>query len=74
MVRNRATWTVDSVHPDGSLTATGRAGTVRLPADYVAEHVDLAYARTGIGAQGRTVTGGLLFLERPPTSATSTCR
>jgi conjugative relaxase-like TrwC/TraI family protein len=64
-VKNRAVWTVDSINADGSLTATGRAGTVRLPAVYVAEHVDLAYARTGIGGQGRNVKGGLLFAERP---------
>jgi conjugative relaxase-like TrwC/TraI family protein len=64
-VKNRAVWTVDSINADGSLTATGRAGTVRLPAAYVAEHVDLAYARTGIGGQGRNVKGGLLFADRP---------
>ena len=64
-VKNRAVWTVDSINTDGSLTATGRAGTVRLPAAYVAEHVDLAYARTGIGGQGRNVKGGLLFADRP---------
>lgn len=64
MVRNRATWTIDTVHPDGSLTATGRNGTVRLPAGYVAEHVELAYARTGIAAQGRTVQHGILYMDR----------
>jgi len=35
-----------------------------LPREYVAEHVDLAYARTGAGAQGRTVDVGILFLDR----------
>jgi len=64
MVRNRATWTIDTVHPDRSLIATGRNGTVRLPAGYVAEHVELAYARTGIAAQGRTVQHGILFMDR----------
>jgi hypothetical protein len=29
--------------------------TVRLPADYVARHVDLGYALTGFRAQGITV-------------------
>lgn len=59
-------WTVDSINVDGSLTATGRSrqpvapGTVRLPAAYVAEHVDLAYARTSMGGQGRNVQGDLL--------------
>ena len=65
MVRNRAVWTVDHIHPDGSLTATGKHGTVRLPAPYVAEHVELAYARTVMGAQGRNVQGGASFYEKP---------
>jgi conjugative relaxase-like TrwC/TraI family protein len=65
IVRNRAVWTVDHVHPDSSLTATGKNGTVRLPANYVAEHVELAYARTVMGAQGRNVQGGASFYEKP---------
>ncbi len=65
MVRNRTVWTVDHIHPDGSLTATGKNGTIRLPADYVAEHVELAYARTVMGAQGRNVQGGASFYDKP---------
>jgi conjugative relaxase-like TrwC/TraI family protein len=65
MVRNRATWTVDAVHGDGAITVTGRHGTVRLPADYVSEHVELAYATTGMGAQGRTVQRAIMFLDGP---------
>ena len=65
MVRNRAVWTVDHIQPDGSLTATGHNGTVRLPARYVAEHVELAYACTVMGAQGRNVQGSASFYERP---------
>jgi conjugative relaxase-like TrwC/TraI family protein len=64
MVRNRAIWTVGAIHPDGSLTATGKSGTVHLPSEYVSEHVELAYARTGVGGQGRNVQGGLLFADR----------
>jgi len=64
MVRNRAEWTVRAIHRDQSVTAEGPSGTVRLPKEYVAEHVDLAYARTGAGAQGRTVDVGILFLDR----------
>ncbi len=63
-VKNRAVWTIDQIHPDGSLVATAKSGTVMLPRNYVAEHVDLAYARTGMGGQGRTVTGGVLFADR----------
>ena len=63
-VKNRAVWTIDQIRPDGSLTATGKSGTVTLPGDYVAEHVDLAYASTGMCGQGRTVKGGVLFADR----------
>jgi len=64
MVKNRATWTVEQIGTDGSLTVTGAAGNVRLPWSYVSDHVELAYARTGMGAQGRTVRIGLTFYER----------
>ena len=65
MVRNRAEWTVTAIHPDRSISAEGRSGRIRLPAEYVAEHVDLAYARTGAGAQGRTVDVAILYLDGP---------
>ena len=65
-VRNGAAWTVAAVHADGSIDATqretaGRAeeqsplGTVRLPARYVADDVELGYATTVHRAQGATV-------------------
>jgi hypothetical protein len=63
MVRNRATWTIEHIGSDGSIVAIGRNGTVRLPANYVAEYVELAYATTGMGAQGRTVETGILYLD-----------
>ncbi|WP_280423859.1 MobF family relaxase [Nocardia carnea] len=59
-VRNGYTWTVTAVHDDGSITAqhlrSGRTpgDSVRLPADYVAEHVRLGYAATIDSAQGIT--------------------
>lgn len=63
-VRNRHTWTVESAEPDGSLTvAHPDRGTVRLPAEYVAEHVELGWAVTGYGNQGDTVDVGLAVLE-----------
>ena len=65
MVRNRAEWTVTAIHSDGSISADGRSGRVRLPKEYVAKHVDLAYARTGAGAQGRTVDIAILYLDGP---------
>jgi hypothetical protein len=57
-VKNGDQWTVTLVHDDGSLTVhrTTKTGTTtRLPADYVAEHVELGYATTAHRAQGRTV-------------------
>ena len=62
-VRNRATWTVTAIHADETLTVTGHDGTITLPVGYVAEYVELAYARTAISAQGRTVDIGLLLLD-----------
>jgi conjugative relaxase-like TrwC/TraI family protein len=56
-VKNGDEWTVSATHDDGSMTVTrisGR-GSVVLPASYVAEHVELAYASTAHRAQGRTV-------------------
>ncbi|WP_240644278.1 MobF family relaxase [Antribacter gilvus] len=69
-VRNGNLWHVVAVHRDGSITARrldpddnttsspGRPGTVRLPATYVAEHVDLGYATTVHRSEGLTVDTG----------------
>ncbi|HEV2068616.1 MAG TPA: MobF family relaxase, partial [Acidimicrobiales bacterium] len=65
MVKNRDQWEVRAVHHDGALSVAGRTGTVRLPADYVAEQVELAYAQTSHANQGRTVDRSLLFLDGP---------
>lgn len=65
MIRNRATWTITAIHAYGALTARGDSGTVTLPADYVSDHVDLAYAHTAMATQGRTVDTGILYTERP---------
>ncbi|MGE4164123.1 MAG: hypothetical protein AB7G23_20560 [Vicinamibacterales bacterium] len=63
MVRNRDHWHIDHIDREGALVATGRSGTVHLPADYVNEHVELAYAQTGHAAQGRTVDHALLVVD-----------
>lgn len=53
-VANRETWTVvDCI--DGALTVHGESGRRVLPAPYVRNHVELAYATTAYGAQGSTV-------------------
>ena len=62
-VRNRDRWTVSVVHRNGDLTATGDSGTIKLPADYVAKHVELGYAQTSHAVQGRTVDHSILVLD-----------
>ena len=47
---------------DGSLLVTGHAGQRTLPADYVREHVELAFTTTAYGAQGETVDSAHLAL------------
>ncbi len=56
-VKNGDRWTVTSRHGDGALTVQHQRhkGTVTLPADYVADHVELAYATTAHRLQGDTV-------------------
>jgi conjugative relaxase-like TrwC/TraI family protein len=62
-VRNGDRWQIGAVHPDGSLDAIpdgpsdprpARGVAVRLPADYVRDHVELGYATTIHRAQGAT--------------------
>jgi conjugative relaxase-like TrwC/TraI family protein len=64
-VRNGDRWVVEAVEADGSLVAshTRGRGRVRLPAEYVAEHVALAYAVTVHKAQGVTVERGILVAD-----------
>jgi conjugative relaxase-like TrwC/TraI family protein len=58
-VKNGDRWIITATHSDGSVTLrrTGAhaGGRVRLPAAYVAEHLELAYAVTAYRAQGSTV-------------------
>jgi hypothetical protein len=56
-VRNGDRWTVIATFEHGDMTVrrANGAGMVHLPADYVREHVELAYASTAHRAQGRTV-------------------
>ncbi|MCP3856217.1 MAG: relaxase domain-containing protein [Actinomycetia bacterium] len=65
MIRNRDQWTIDQIHRNGDLTAHGPSGQVRLPADYVREHVELGYAQTSHATQGRTVDRSILVLDAP---------
>jgi conjugative relaxase-like TrwC/TraI family protein len=55
-VRNRDRWTITATHDDGTITALAHTSdaTVTLPAGYVSEFVQLAYATTEHGNQGIT--------------------
>ncbi|MDH3262078.1 MAG: relaxase domain-containing protein [Acidimicrobiia bacterium] len=68
MIKNRDHWTITTIHPDHSVTLTGRTGTTRLPADYVAEDLQLGYAQTSHATQGRTVDTALLLVDAPTDS------
>ena len=63
MVRNRARWIVASITPDGAIEAVGPDGRVTLPSSYVSTSVELGYAQTVHGAQGRTVDHALLVVD-----------
>lgn len=68
-VRNGDRWKITDVREDGSITVRKpgrRTGAIVLPADYVAEHVDLGYAVTAHRAQGITVDTSHVLVE--PTS------
>ncbi|MGH8860013.1 MAG: TrwC relaxase, partial [Jatrophihabitantaceae bacterium] len=76
-VANRDTWTVTSVHRDGSVTATGEHGEHGergervLPAGYVREHVELGYASTVHGVQGDTAATGHLAVGEHTSAASA---
>jgi conjugative relaxase-like TrwC/TraI family protein len=55
-VKNGDRWLVTATNPDGSMALRrgNGGGEVSLPADYVAQHVELAYATTAYRSQGRT--------------------
>jgi len=63
-VANRDTWTVTELLTDGGAVVAGSRGQRVLPAGYVRDHVELAYASTVYGAQGATThTAHLLVGE-----------
>jgi hypothetical protein len=55
-VKNGDRFVVVTTNPDGTMDVrrSSGGGEVVLPADYVAKHVELAYATTAYRAQGRT--------------------
>ena len=68
MVKNRDHWTVTAIHHDRSVTLGGTTGSIRAPADYVAEHLELGYAQTSHANQGRTIDSALLLVDGPTDS------
>ena len=56
-MKNGDRFVVAATNPDGSMAVRRVSGgaEVTLPADYVAQHVELAYATTSYRSQGRTV-------------------
>ena len=72
-VTNRDTWTITAIGADGSLTLQGRRATDQrtVPAGYVRESVELAYATTVYGAQGETTTIGHLMVGEHTSAASA---
>ncbi len=68
-VRNGDRWSVTATDQDGTVTVqrANGGGTVVLPATYVAEHVELAYASSAHRAQGRTVDTAHAFVTSTTT-------
>jgi hypothetical protein len=68
IVKNRDHWTVTAIHHDRSVTLGGPTGSIRAPADYAAEHLELGYAQTSHANQGRTIDSALLLVDGPTDS------
>ena len=69
-VRNRQTWTVAEVGPDGALRLRDPdRGEVLLPAGYVSRNVELGWAVTGYGNQGVTTDHTICVIEAGTTRA-----
>ncbi|MEV6923995.1 MobF family relaxase [Dactylosporangium sp. NPDC051485] len=68
-VANRDTWRITAISPRGEVEAvnTRTDDAVVLPAEYVAVHVQLAYASTVDAAQGRTVDTARSLIDEATT-------
>ena len=68
--RNGDRWTVTARHADGALTVDSLTdrGRIRLPTDYVADEVELAYAVTLHKAQGVTVDRAVVIVDDATTA------
>jgi exodeoxyribonuclease V alpha subunit len=70
-VANRDAWTVAHLGSNGQVTVTGEHGPRFLPASYVREHLELAYATTVHGVQGETATTGHLLMGEQSSAASA---
>jgi exodeoxyribonuclease V alpha subunit len=61
-VANRDTWTVTGLRTDGGAVVAGSRGQRVLPAAYVRDNIELAYASTVYGAQGATTNAAHLLV------------
>ena len=61
-VANRDIWTVTGLRSDGAAVVVGSRGERVLPAEYMRDHVELAYASTVYGAQGATTDAAHLLI------------
>ncbi|MHA7174859.1 MobF family relaxase [Arthrobacter monumenti] len=68
-VKNNDRWMVTDVHSNGSLSVESltHGGTIRLPADYVKQHVEIGYASTVHRAQGQTADVSLIMADASTT-------
>src|SRR3546814_11702645 len=66
-IRNRHTWTIDNIAPDGQATVSHPdRGNAALPVAYINRHVEHGWAVTGYGNQGAPVE---IALPLPDTTA-----
>ena len=70
-IANRETWTVIGLAPGQELVVESTRGRRQLPAGYVAEHLELAYASTAHGAQGETVTSAHVVISDQTSAASA---
>ena len=70
-IANRETWTVIGLVPGRGLVVESTRGRRQLPAGYVAEDLELAYASTAHGAQGETATSAHVVISDQTSAASA---
>jgi hypothetical protein len=70
-VANRDLWTVTRLGLDGTVLVADEHHTRSLPADYVRDHLELAYASTVHGVQGETSTLAHMCIGKQSSAASA---